>query len=312
MKDITTLLGIKYPIIQGAMAWIAEYNLASAVSNGGGLGIIATGSADVDWSRDQIRKLKEKTDKPFGVNIMLMNPATPDLMQLMIDEKVPVITTGAGNPGKYISGLKEAGVIVIPVVAASALAKRMEKAGADAVIAEGCEAGGHIGEETTMSLLPQVVDAVDIPVIGAGGIGDGRGAAAAFMLGASGLQIGTRFLLAKETQIAQSYKDKIIASKDNSTVAIGRTTGHPVRQLKNKMTKEVTSLEKSGIETEEFESMMSGTLRKAVVEGDVDKGALMAGQIAGLINKEQTAEEIMKDIMSDMKRVYSSLSDYII
>ena len=311
MKDITSLLGIKYPIIQGAMAWIAEYNLASAVSEGGGLGIIASGSADVDWTRSQIRALREKTDKPFGVNIMMMNSATPDLMQLMIDEKVPVITTGAGNPGKYISDLKAAGVIVIPVVAASALAKRMEKAGADAVIAEGCEAGGHIGEETTMSLLPQVVDAVSIPVIGAGGIGDGRGAAAAFMLGASGLQIGTRFLLAKETQIAQAYKDKVIAAKDNSTTSIGRSTGHPVRQLKNKMTKEVISLEKVGIETEEFEKMMSGTLRMAVVDGDVDKGALMAGQIAGLVNKEQPAAEIIEEIMSDARQIYSSLGGYL-
>ena len=310
MKDITSLLGIKYPIVQGGMAWVAEYNLATAVSEGGGLGVIASGAADVDWTREQIRSIKEKTDKPFGVNIMMMNPVVPDLMQLMIDEKVPVITTGAGSPGKYITDLKDAGIIVIPVVASASHAKRLEKTGADAVIAEGCEAGGHIGETTTMALLPQVVDAVTIPVIAAGGIGDGRGAAAAYMLGASGLQIGTRFLLAHETKISQEYKDRVIKANDVDTVATGRSTGHPVRVIKNKLTREILTLEKEGIDPEEFEKMMGGTLRKAVVDGDVDRGSVMAGQIAGLVNKEQSAAEIIKEIMEEMKEVYASLGGY--
>ena len=309
MRDITELLGIQYPVVQGGMAWVAEYRLASAVSNGGGLGIIASGSADANFVRGQIKSARELTDKPFGVNIMLMNPNVDDLMQLMVEEKVSVVTTGAGNPGKYLEQLKEAGIIVIPVVASAGLAKRMERAGADAVIAEGSEAGGHIGEITTMNLIPQVVDAVTIPVIAAGGIADGRGAAAAFMLGAKGVQVGTRFVVASEAVVAQSYKDRIIAASDIDTVVTGRFTGHPVRVLRNKLTREMLAKEKEEISIEEFESLLSGTLRKAVVDGDADYGSLMAGQSAGLVKKEQSAAEIIQDIMNGMKEVYASLGD---
>jgi len=307
MKDITELLGIRYPIIQGGMAWVAEYHLAAAVSEGGGLGLIASGSADADFVRGQIRAVRERTDRPFGVNIMMMNPLADDLMQLMIDEKVPAITTGAGNPGKYIPALKEAGVIVIPVVASASLAKRMERAGADAVVAEGCEAGGHIGEITTMNLVPQVADAVNIPVVAAGGIATGRQAAAAFLLGAKGLQVGTRFVVATEAQVAQPYKDRILAANDTDTVVTGRSTGHPVRVLKNKLMREILSREKEGIDPEEFENIMAGTLRKAVVDGDADFGSLMAGQSAGLVTKEQPAAEIMEEIMREMREAYASL-----
>ena len=307
MKDITELLGIRYPIVQGGMAWVAEYHLAAAVSEGGGLGLIASGSADADFVRGQIRAVRERTDRPFGVNIMMMNPLADDLMQLMIDEKVPAITTGAGNPGKYIPALKEAGVIVIPVVASASLAKRMERAGADAVVAEGCEAGGHIGEITTMNLVPQVADAVNIPVVAAGGIATGRQAAAAFLLGAKGLQVGTRFVVATEAQVAQPYKDRILAANDTDTVVTGRSTGHPVRVLKNKLMREILSREKEGIDPEEFENIMAGTLRKAVVDGDADFGSLMAGQSAGLVTKEQPAAEIMEEIMREMREAYASL-----
>ncbi|MDR3305026.1 MAG: enoyl-[acyl-carrier-protein] reductase FabK [Clostridiales Family XIII bacterium] len=310
MKDITGLLGIQYPIIQGAMAWVAEYHLASAVSEGGGLGVIASGAADADFLRGQIRSLRQVTNRPFGVNIMMMNPFADDLMQVAMDEKAPVVMTGAGNPGKYIERLKEAGATVIPVIASAALAKRMERAGADAVVAEGCEAGGHIGEITTMNLIPQVADAVNIPVIAAGGIADGRGAAAAFLLGASGLQVGTRFLCAKEAVVAQAYKDRVIAAGDTDTVVTGRSTGHPVRVLRNKMTREVLAREKANITSEEFEELMSGTLRKAVVDGDTDFGSLMAGQSAGLVKKEQSAAEIITDITEGMKAVYVSLGGY--
>ncbi|MCL2492552.1 MAG: enoyl-[acyl-carrier-protein] reductase FabK [Clostridiales bacterium] len=310
MKDITELLGIRYPIIQGGMAWVAEYHLAAAVSKGGGLGLIASGSADADFVRGQVQAVRERTDRPFGVNIMMMNPLADDLMQLVIDEKVPAITTGAGNPGKYIPALKEAGVIVIPVVASAALAKRMERAGADAIVAEGCEAGGHIGEITTMNLVPQVADAVKIPVIAAGGIATGRQAAAAFLLGAKGLQVGTRFLAATEAQVAQSYKDRVLAASDTDTVVTGRSTGHPVRVLKNKLMREILSREKEGIDPEEFENLMAGTLRKAVVDGDTDFGSLMAGQSAGLVTKEQPAAEIMEEIMREMREAYASLGAY--
>jgi len=292
------------------MAWVSEYRLASAVSNGGGLGVIAGGSADANIVRDQIQKTRGLTDKPFGVNIMLMSPFADDLVQLVIDEKIGVVTTGAGNPGKYIEALKEAGIIVIPVVASAALAKRMERVGADAVIAEGSEAGGHIGETSTMNLVPQVADAVSIPVIAAGGIADGRGAAAAFMLGAKGLQVGTRFLLAKEAIVAQAYKDRVIAASDTDTVVTGRFTGHPVRVLRNKLTREILAKEKEDISVEEFEMMLSGSLRKAVVDGDVDYGSLMAGQSAGLVKKEQPAAEIIEDIINGMREVYASLGGY--
>jgi enoyl-[acyl-carrier protein] reductase II len=311
MNDITELIGIRYPVLQGGMAWVAEYRLAAAVSNGGGLGVIASGSADADFVRGQISQARALTDKPFGVNIMLMSPFADDLAQLMIDEKVNVVTTGAGNPGKYIEAWKEAGVIVIPVIASAALAKRMERAGADAVVAEGSEAGGHIGETTTMNLVPQVADAVSIPVIAAGGIADGRGAAAVFLLGAKGVQIGTRFLTATEAVVAQAYKDRIIAAGDTDTVVTGRFTGHPVRVLRNKLTREILSKEKEDITLEEFEELMGGTLRKAVVDGDTDYGSLMAGQSAGLVTKEQPAAEIIEDIVFGMRSVYASLGGYL-
>jgi len=306
MKNVAELLGIRYPLLQGGMAWVAEHRLAAAVSNGGGLGIIAAGSADADFVRGQIMQARELTDLPFGVNIMLMSPFADDLAQLVIDEKVRVVTTGAGNPGKYIEAMKEAGIIVIPVVASAALAKRMERAGADAVIAEGSEAGGHIGEITTMNLVPQVADAVSVPVIAAGGVADGRGAAAAFMLGARGVQVGTRFLVAKEAVVAQAFKDRVIAAGDTDTVVTGRFTGHPVRVLRNKLTREVLTKEKEDMTLEEFEILMSGTLRKAVVDGDVDYGSLMSGQSAGLVKKEQSAAEIIEDIMNGMREIYAS------
>lgn len=306
MKDVTSLLNIKYPVMQGAMAWVSEHRLAAAVSNGGGLGIIASGSADADFVRGQIRQARALTDKPFGVNIMLMSPFADDVAQACIDERVSMVTTGAGNPGKYMEALKAAGVIVIPVVASAALAKRMERSGADAVVAEGSEAGGHIGEITTMNLIPQVADAVEIPVIAAGGIADGRGAAAAFILGAKGVQVGTRFVCSEEAVVAQAYKERIIAAADTDTVVTGRSTGHPVRVLRNKLTREILAKEKEDISLEEFEEIMSGTLRKAVVEGDVDFGSLMAGQSAGLVKRIQPAAEIIEDIMKGMQAAIRS------
>ena len=308
--DITKLLGIEYPIIQGGMAWVADYHLAAAVSMAGGLGIIASGSAPAEWAREQINELRKLTDKPFGINVMMKSPFVKEIMQVIIDEKVPVVTTGAGKPGKYVEALKSAGTIVIPVVASVALAKRMEHYGVDAVVAEGAEAGGHIGETTTMNLVPQVVDAVSIPVIAAGGIADGRGAAAAFMLGAKGLQLGTRFIVCTEANVAQSYKDRVIAAGDRDTVVTGRFTGHPVRSLKNKLMREIVLKERKDITLEEFEEALSGSLRKAVVDGDADHGSLMAGQSAGLVKKQETAAEIICDIMEDMKAVYQSKSAY--
>ena len=302
---LTKMLNIKYPIIQGGMAWISEAALASAVSNAGGVGLIASGSADADIIRREILKTKELTDKPFGVNIMLMSPHVDDLMQLVCEEKIEVITTGAGSPGKYIPTLKNAGVKVIPVVASTALAKRMERAGADAVIAEGMEAGGHIGSITTMCLVPQVVDAVEIPVIAAGGIADGRTMAAALMLGAQGVQIGTLFLAAEECQIHQNYKNIIIKAKDTDSAVTGMSTGHPIRQIKNRFTRNFIEKEKSGLDLEEFSKLTSGSLRKAVQEGDLEEGSFMAGQIAGLINKQQTAKEQIEDLIEDMRAVVS-------
>lgn len=292
---VTELLDIKYPIFQGGMARISDASLASAVSEAGGLGII-TGAAPVEWVRNEIRKAKEMTDKPFGVNIMLMDPNAEEVIKLVCDEKVKVVTTGAGSPGKYMKVLKENGIKVIPVVASVALAKRMEKLGADAVIAEGTESGGHVGELTTMALVPQVVDAVSIPVIAAGGIGDGRGFMAAFMLGAEGVQIGTRFLVAKECTVHENYKNKVIKSNDIDTDVTGRCTGHPVRVLRNKLSREFLKAEREGATPEELEALGTGALFKAVT-GDVSYGSVMAGQIAGLVNKEQTANEIIQEII---------------
>ena len=304
MVNVCEILGTKYPIIQGAMARIAEYNLASAVSNGGGLGIIAAGGQSADWLRDQIRKTRELTDNPFGVNIMLLADNVDELMDAVCEEKVPVVTTGAGNPGKYISKLKECGIKVIPVVANVTLAIRVERAGADAVVAEGTEAGGHIGETTTMALVPQMVDALKIPVIAAGGIADGRGIAAAYMLGAKGVQVGTRFLVADECIVAQGYKDAIIKAKDSSTVATGRSTGHPVRIIKNKLARKILSLEKQNAPEEEINELCTGTLAAAVRDGDADNGNIMSGQIAGLVNKEQSAAEIIEEMFKEEREIY--------
>ncbi len=294
---VTDMLGIEYPIIQGGMAWVAEYHLAAAVSQAGGLGILGAGGAPADFVREQIHKVRETTQKPFGVNLMLMNPEADDIARVIAQEGVKVVTTGAGNPGKYLAMWKEAGVKVIPVVASVAMARMMERAGADAVVAEGTESGGHIGSATTMTLVPQVADAVHIPVIAAGGIGDGRGLAAAFMLGAEAVQMGTRFIVAKESTVHENYKQKVIAAKDIDSEVTGMSHGHPVRQLRNQMTREYLKREKEGASFEELEQLTLGALRKAVVEGDAVNGTLMAGQIAGLVHKEQTCEEMIREIM---------------
>ena len=301
---ITQLLGIQYPILQGGMAWIAESTLAAAVSNAGGLGIIAGGSAPIDYLREQIRRCKSLTDKPFGVNIMLMSPNAQELAQLVIDEKVPVVTTGAGNPGKFMAAWKEAGVKVIPVVPSVALAVRMERAGADAVIAEGTESGGHIGENTTMCLVPQVVDAVNIPVIAAGGIADGRGVAASFMLGAQGVQVGTRFLAADECQIHPTYKELVVKAKDTDSVVTGRYTGHPCRNVRTKFTKKLASGEKDGSLTpDEFEQLTLGSLRKAVQDGNLEEGSFLCGAIAGMINEVKPAKEIIEEMFAQADKL---------
>jgi enoyl-[acyl-carrier protein] reductase II len=301
---ITELLGCQYPIIQGGMAWVAEHTLAAAVSNAGGVGLIAGGNAPIDYLREQIRLCKAATDKPFGVNIMLMSPNADDLAQLVIDEGVKVVTTGAGNPGKYIPAWKEAGVKVIPVIPSVALAKRMERAGADAVVAEGTESGGHIGENTTMCLVPQVVDALEIPVIAAGGIADGRGMAAAFMLGAEGVQIGTRFLASEECQIHPTFKELVIKAKDTDNIVTGRYTGHPCRNIKTKFAKQLANGEKEGtISPEEFENLTVGALRRAVVDGDVESGSFLCGAIAGMINEIKPCKEIVEEIMAGAEKL---------
>ncbi|MDE6539286.1 MAG: enoyl-[acyl-carrier-protein] reductase FabK [Ruminococcus sp.] len=301
---ITELLGCEYPLIQGGMAWVAENTLASAVSNAGGVGLIAGGNAPIDYLREQIRLCKEKTDKPFGVNIMLMSDNADDLAQLVIDEGVKVVTTGAGNPGKYISAWKTAGVKVIPVVPSVALAKRMERAGADAVVAEGTESGGHIGENTTMCLVPQVVDAVSIPVIAAGGIADGRGMAASFMLGAEGVQIGTRFLASEECQIHSTFKELVIKAKDTDSVVTGRYTGHPCRNVKTKFAKQLANGEKDGTLTpDEFEKLTVGALRRAVVDGDLESGSFLCGAIAGMINEVKPCDAIVKEIIEQAEKL---------
>ncbi|MBS7341232.1 MAG: enoyl-[acyl-carrier-protein] reductase FabK [Suilimivivens sp.] len=298
---ITELLNIEYPIIQGGMAWVAEHNLAAAVSNAGGLGLIGAASAPAEVVREEIRKCRELTDKPFGVNVMLLNPNAQEVAQVIVEEGVKVVTTGAGNPAKFMELWKNAGVKVIPVVASVAMAKLMERTGADAVVAEGMESGGHIGSTTTMALVPQVVDAVSVPVIAAGGIGDGRGFAASIMLGAEAVQIGTRFVVARESIVHANYKQQVVKAKDIDSTVTGMSTGHPVRSLRNKMTKEYLKLEKEGADFMELEKLTLGSLRKAVIEGDVVNGTLMAGQIAGLIKEEQTCNEIIQDIMKQAK-----------
>ena len=300
---ITELLGIEYPIIQGGMAWVAEHNLAAAVSEAVGLGLIGAANAPAEVIREEIRKTKELTKKPFGVNIMLMSPYADEIAKVVVEEHIKVVTTGAGNPGKYMKMWKDAGIKVIPVVASVALAKMMEKAGADAVVAEGTESGGHIGEATTMTLVPQVADAVSIPVIAAGGIADGRGIAAAFMLGAEAVQMGTKFVVAKESIVHDNYKQRVIKAKDIDSAVTGRSHGHPVRCLRNQMTREYTRLEAEGKSFEELEYLTLGALRNAVMEGDVTNGTVMAGQIAGMITKEQTCKEMIEEMMEQATKL---------
>ena len=300
---VTELLQIEYPIIQGGMAWVAEHHLAAAVSEAGGFGLIGAASAPPEIVREEIRKSKELTDKPFGVNIMLLNPNADEVAKIVVEEGIQAVTTGAGNPEKYMPMWKEAGVKVIPVVASVAMAKRMERYGADAVVAEGMEAGGHIGNQTTMALIPQIVDAVNIPVIAAGGIGDGRGVAASFMLGAEGVQMGTRFVVADESIVHDNYKDRIVKAKDIDSVVTGQSTGHPVRCLRNQMTKEYIKKEQEGVSFEELERMTLGSLRKAVMDGDILNGTVMAGQIAGLVSKRQSCKEILQEIMIEAEKL---------
>lgn len=307
MKNITELLNIKYPIIQGGMANVATYQLAAAVSNAGGLGLIGCGGDDPDKVRFQIRKCKELTDKPFGVNIMLMSPHAPELAKVVVEEGVRVVTTGAGSPGVYMEMWKNAGMIVIPVVASVALAIRMERAGADAIVAEGQEAGGHIGELTTMAMIPQIVDAVKIPVIAAGGIADKRQVLAAFALGAKGVQAGTVFLASEECPIHINYKNMVVEARDTDTVVTGRTTGAPVRVLKNKMAREYLEMVKQGFDREELEKLTLGSLRRAVFDGNIETGSFMAGQVSGLIKEVRPVAKILSDLFDDIDQYRQEL-----
>ncbi|MDY0234938.1 MAG: enoyl-[acyl-carrier-protein] reductase FabK [Gudongella sp.] len=302
------LLNIKYPIIQGGMAWVATSELAAAVSEAGGLGIVAAGNAPGSVIREEIRKVKTMTNKSFGVNIMLLSPFVDEIVDIVCEEGVPVVTTGAGNPGKYLERFKQHNIKVIPVVPSVALAKRLEKQGVDALIAEGTEAGGHIGELTTMALVPQVVDAVNIPVIAAGGIGDGRGFLAALALGAEGVQLGTRFVCSIEAKVHDNYKEKILSSKDRDAIVTGRTTGHPVRVIKNRFTKEFLELEKQNTPPEVLEREGAGKLRLAVVDGDVDNGSIMSGQIAGMIIDIKSCKDILVDIINEADTLLQTLN----
>lgn len=306
---IQELLGLEYPIFQGGMAWVANADLAAAVSNGGGLGVIAAGNMPPELLDREIKRAKSMTDRPFAVNIMLMSPTAEAAIEVVAENRVPVVTTGAGSPGKVIERLKPLGTIIIPVIASVAHAKRVEKQGADAVVAEGTEAGGHIGELTTIVLVPQVVDAISIPVVAAGGIADGRGVVAAFALGAEGVQVGTRFVCAVESPAHEAYKRMIIEATDRSTVVTGRTTGHPVRCIKNKLTKKFEEMEAAGAALEELEALGAGKLRAAVMDGDVEWGSVMAGQSAGLVKKVQPAAEIIKELFSDAERVLRGLEN---
>jgi enoyl-[acyl-carrier protein] reductase II len=309
--SICELLDIKYPIFQGGMAWIADGKLAGSVSAAGGLGIIAAMNAGTEYLKEQIKIAREITDKPFGVNIMLMSTHADQIADIVIEEKIPVVVTGAGNPAKYMKKWIEAGIKVIPVVASVALAKLVERAGACAVVAEGGESGGHVGDLTTMSLVPQVCDAVKIPVIAAGGIGDGRGVCAALMLGAEAVQLGTRFLVAKECSVHQAYKDKIIKATDISTIVTGKRLGHPVRSLKNAFSNEYFKAEYSNVSNDDLEAMAVGTLRLAAVQGDEKKGCFLAGQIAGMINKEQTVAEIINEIFVEAELVLKGVNKWV-
>ena len=308
---ICELLGIKYPLIQGGMAWIADAGLAAAVSNAGALGVIAAGYAPGEWIREEVRKTKRLTEKPFGLNIMLLNPNTDEIARIAVEEGIKVVITGAGNPGKYIKIWKENNILVFPVIPSVALALRMERAGVDAVIAEGSEAGGHVGELTTMTLVPQVADAINIPVLAAGGIADGRGLAAAWMLGASGFQIGTRFLVAYECNVHKNYKQKIINARDTSTIVSGRPTGHPVRIIKNSLARDFQQLEKRNASLEEYEELGKGSLYRSAREGDMDYGSIMAGQSSGLVKKEQTCKEIIKEIFLEAEKIIVEKSKLI-
>ncbi|WP_195854583.1 enoyl-[acyl-carrier-protein] reductase FabK [Aerococcus sanguinicola] len=306
--DLWKEMGVTYPIVQGAMAWVADADLASAVSNAGALGVIGTGHDPVELVQEKVEKMQALTDKPFAVNVMLLNAHVDDLVDYLCQSGVKIVTTGAGSPGKYMKRFKAAGIKVIPVAASVALAKRMAREGVDALIVEGMESGGHIGKLTTMALVPQVVDAVDIPVIAAGGIGDGRGMAAALMLGASGIQVGTRFVVAKESNAHPNFKEKIINAKDIDTVITGESTGHPVRVLRNKLTKKYLKLEheeaaKDQPDWTKLEALAKGALKRAVVDGDVDNSSLMAGQIAGLIHQEETCEEIIQSYMQECREL---------
>ena len=311
-SPICSLFGIDYPVVQGGMAWIAEAKLAAAVSNAGGLGMIAAMNTDAKTLQKEIQLARTLTDKPFGVNVMLMSPHVEEVAKTVIQEKVPVVTTGAGMPGKYMPAWLEAGIKVVPVVASVGYARMVARSGASAVIAEGSEAGGHIGEITTMALLPQICDAVDIPVIGAGGVGDGRGMAAAFMLGACGVQIGTRFLVAEECGVHLEYKKKILAAKDIDTIVTGKRLGHPVRALKNPFSREFSKKEyDTSITNEELEKLGSGSLYRAAIEGDTRTGSFLSGQIAGLVNREQTAEEIIQEVCSQAEALLKGAAKWV-
>ena len=310
--DVCDRIGIEYPIFQGGMAWVSEHVLAAAVSNAGGLGIISAMNAPGEYLRKEIRACREMTDRPFGVNVMLMSPHAPEVAKVILEEKVPVVTTGAGLPGVYMKEWVPAGIKVVPVVPSVAIAKRVAREGATAVIAEGCESGGHVGELTTMALVPQVVDAVDVPVLAAGGIADGRGIAAAFMLGARGVQVGTRFLCATECQVHPNYKKKILAARDIDTVVTGKRLGHPVRCLKNPFARSFGQMEyDSSLTNEEIEAFGAGSLRKAAVEGDMENGSIMAGQIAALVKEEQSAAQIIREMFAQAETLLSEASKWV-
>ena len=308
---ICSLLNIKYPIFQGGMAQISDANLAAAVSEAGGLGIIAAGNNTPDVLKKEIDKIRLLTDKPFGINVMLLNIYAKEVSEMLAEEKVPVIITGAGNPGVYMKMWKEAGIKVIPVVPSVAYAKHLEKIGADAIICEGTESGGHVGETTTMCLTPQIADTVNIPVIAAGGIADGRGIVAALSLGADGVQVGTRFLVAKECNVHQNYKNRVLKANDTDTAVTGRKTGHPVRVLKNKLVNQFKELEKNNANADEFENLGRGRLYMAAVEGEVDYGSVMSGQIAGLVNKEQSCLEIITEMMKEAESIIKNMNFYM-
>ena len=310
--DVCDRIGIEYPIFQGGMAWVSEHVLAAAVSNAGGLGIISAMNAPGEYLRKEIRACREMTDRPFGVNVMLMSPHAPEVAKVILEEKVPVVTTGAGLPGVYMKEWVPAGIKVVPVVPSVAIAKRVAREGATAVIAEGCESGGHVGELTTMALVPQVVDAVDVPVLAAGGIADGRGIAAAFMLGARGVQVGTRFLCATECQVHPNYKKKILAARDIDTVVTGKRLGHPVRCLKNPFARSFGQMEyDSSLTNEEIETFGAGSLRKAAVEGDMENGSIMAGQIAALVKEEQPAAQIIREMFAQAEQLLAEAAKWV-